>query len=318
MAASFAVVAAAVAGCGTQTIIKTVTSPAVSSNAAATTSTSANSGGSGQPQQAKIGDTLTLSGNGGEALKVTVHQVMDPLPVGSFDQPDSGQRFVGVQITLKNVGSVPYSDSPSNGATLLSNTNEQAQGQIVTGGPCGNGFQSSVKLALGDTQQGCLPFELPIGQTPSTFQFTLNSGFADQTGQWSVVGSSPAAAVSAASTNSTPTSAGGSGPLDALNSYWQSISSHDYATAYGYLVPGSVGLAESQFVSGEQQAGIKSVKFAGHVSSDDGSVATVQVDSLTTRDTQFGCRAWSGSYQMTNSGGQWLIEKASISPGPCG
>ncbi len=53
-----------------------------------------------------MGDTLTLTGNGGESMAVTVDGVMDPLQVGPDDQADSGQRFVGIQITLKNIGSV--------------------------------------------------------------------------------------------------------------------------------------------------------------------------------------------------------------------
>ena len=205
--------AAVLAGCGTQTIVKTVTS-----SGQAQTSTTA-------PQQARVGDTLTLKGNAGESMAVTVTQVMDPLQVGPDDQPDSGQRVVGIQITLKNVGSVAYSDSPSNGATLLSNTNDQAKDQIVSGGPCGNGFASSANIAPGNEQQGCIPFEMPVGQTPAIFQFTLNSGFANQTGQWSLkgaatsTGTAPGVATNTGTSNSTSsgaTSTNATGTIAAL------------------------------------------------------------------------------------------------------
>jgi hypothetical protein len=196
--------AAVVGGCGsTQTVVKTVTASGTSATAAETTSASQAATeaqtSTSSASQARAGDTLELKGNGGEAMAVTVDVVMDPLQVGPDDQPDVGQRFVGVQITLRNVGTVAYSDSPSNGATLLSNIDEQAKGEIVSGGPCGNDFQSSANVAPGDTQEGCIPFELPSGQTPKTFQFTLNSGFADQTGQWSLRGA-PTTGASATST----------------------------------------------------------------------------------------------------------------------
>lgn len=195
-----------IAGCGTKTIIvKTVTAGGQSSTSAQSASASTQPASTSSPQEAKVGDTLTLSGGGGLTMAVTVDQVMDPLQVGSDDQADSGQRFVGVQITLKNVGQVAYSDSPSNGATLLSNTNEEAQGQIVTGGPCGNDFQSLANIAPGDTQQGCIPFEMPVGQMPAMFQFTLNSGFANQTGQWSLTGAETNASPSSVSTASRTT-----------------------------------------------------------------------------------------------------------------
>jgi hypothetical protein len=160
------------------------------------------------PQQAKVGDTLTLTGNSGERMAVTVTGVMDPLQVGQGDQADSGQRFIGVQITLKNVGSAAYSDSPSNGATLLSNANEQAQSGLVSGGPCGNNFATSANIAPGNVQQGCIPFEMPTGQTPATFQFTLDSGFANQTGQWSLQDAvtSPAGTPSVAANSVAPNS----------------------------------------------------------------------------------------------------------------
>jgi hypothetical protein len=173
---------------------------------AATTTDASQNGPATQNKQARVGDTLTISGDGGERVDVTVDGVMDPLAVGSYDQADSGQRYVGVQITLKNSGSVPYSDAPSNGAALLSGNGEQATGEIVSGGPCGNDFQSSVNIAPGDSEQGCVPFEMEDGQTPATFQFTLDSGFANQTGQWSLNGAdnpSPASTDGAATTDST-------------------------------------------------------------------------------------------------------------------
>ncbi len=313
---------ALVAGCGTQTVVRTVTSaaPGSSVNSSASAGSTSSPTSTARAQQAKVGDTLTLSGNSGQSLAVTVDAVMDPLSVGSYDQPDSGQRFIGVQVTLKNVGSSSYSDAPSNGSTLLSTANEQAKGAIVSGGPCGNNFQSSVNIAPGDTQQGCIPFQMSDGQTPGTFQFTMNSGFADQTGQWALAGANTGSAPASTTTSgssSAPTAAN-SGPVAALTSYWQNINGHQFSAAYAMLVPGSVSQSESAFVSQERQAGIQSATFSGHVASNDGSAATVDVDSLVTRDSQFGCRAWSGAYQLSNGSGQWLIDKASITPGPCG
>lgn len=305
-----------VGGCGAHTVVETVTSgPPTSSSAGGSAANTAGSGSTSQPQLATVGDTLTLQGSGGESLAVTVDQVMDPLPVGSDDQADGGQRFVGVQITLRNVGSVPYSDSPSNGATLLSNTNEQAQREIVTGGPCGNDFASSVNISPGDTEQGCVPFEMPTGQTSNAFQFTLDSGFANQTGQWSLTQGAPTPGHN--STSPSTSSARASGPLAIVNSYWNSIGSHQFATAYAYLAPAAVSQTESQFVSDEQQTGIQSVTFSGHVASSSGSSATVDVDSLITHDKQFGCRTWTGSYQLSDQTGNWLIEEATITAGSC-
>jgi hypothetical protein len=124
------------------------------------------------------------------------------------------------------------------------------------------------------------------------------------------------------STPTTPTPPTGatvsSGPLATLERYWADVGAHQFAAAYGYLVAGSTGQTESQFVSGEQQAEIRSVKFRGHVDSHESGVATVGVGLLVTRDAQFGCRTWTGSYQVIDEGGVWLIQRASITPSSCG
>jgi hypothetical protein len=337
-------------GCGGQTIVRTVTvagqhthaaaqqssspqtssataAPAASTQAGSTTTSASHSAS----RQAVVGDTLKLQGSNGETMDVTVDSVLDPLAVGVDDVADSGQRFIGVQITLRNVGSTPYSDSPSNGATLLSNNDEQATGEIVTGGPCGNDFQSSANIAPGDQQQGCLPFELPVGETASSFQFTLDSGFAGQTGQWSLAGAdnpatttaTPAttiasvAAPTTASPATTPSAVAGAGPVAAVKTYWADIGAHRFGPAFFYLVPGTVEQTESQFVAGERQAGIISVSFSGRVVSEDAANATVAVSSLITHDHQFGCRSWSGSYDLASNEGQWQIVKASITPTSC-
>jgi Domain of unknown function (DUF4352) len=239
-------VAAVLAGCATQTIVKTVPAVPVSGNSVHAAPSQSSTG---SDQDAKLGDTLTLTGNGGEAIAVTVNQVMDPLQVSQYEQPDAGQRFIGVQITLKNVGSIPYSDAPSNGAALLSNINEQAKAQIVTGGPCGNDFQSSANIAPGDTQQGCIPFEMPTGQTANAFQFTLNSGFGHDTGQWSLAGAvtngSASPTSSAGAANSEPSSTA----TNSSNASTSSPCNEGPCKVAGLPNQCSTGLASTQGVS---------------------------------------------------------------------
>lgn len=341
---------ALLAGCGTETVVRTVTTSASATASTATatatatatrstpvahTKTADNPTPPAHPRRAALGDALTIDDADGVTLSVTPDQVLDPLPVGSYDEPDPGQRYVGIAVTLRNTGSLPYSDSPSNGATLLSSDGEQATDEIVSGGPCGNGFGSSVKLAPGDVQRGCLSFEMPAGQAPSTFQFTLDSGMADQTGEWSLAGaasasptpsaSQPAAETSAPDPDTTDTTApaqqsppaSGNGILSSLNDYWSSIAAHRFSAAFADLEPGSTGQSESQWIAGEQRSGVQSASFSGHVTQSDATSATVDVDALTTHDTTYGCRDWTGSYRMVEQNGGWLIARASIAPSAC-
>ena len=79
-----------------------------------------------------------------------------------------------------------------------------------------------------------------------------------------------------------------------------------------------MNLTEAQFVAQERQAGVQSVSFNGHATAQNGRTATVTVASLMTTDEQFGCRTWGGSYDLVQQSGQWLIERASITPQACG
>lgn len=167
-----------VAGCGT-TDVKTTPETQGTSDSSSST-----------PQKAAgVGDTLTLKGqDDGEKMAVTLLGVIDPLSVGEFDSPDKGKRYVGVRIALKNIGTAAYDDSPSNGAALLTRTDEQLDTTIVSGGPCDSPFASSAKIAPGARQQGCIPFEAPRGAKLKTFQFTLASGFGPDAGEWRLRG----------------------------------------------------------------------------------------------------------------------------------
>lgn len=186
------------AGCGgtTTTVVQTVQATP-RTTAAQTTSAEPEAAGEttpAQPQIAGVGDALTLKGYD-VTMRVVVLDVTDPLAGGEYDEPDG--RFVGVKVKLTNVGDTAYSDSPSNGATLITRGDEQADPTLLTGGDCSGSFSSSAKIAPGASRVGCIPFEVAAGKRIKTFQFTLNSGFGDETGEWRVAGAKPAAAAAA-------------------------------------------------------------------------------------------------------------------------
>lgn len=179
-----------VAGCGATTI-RTVTE--IRTQAAATTPTpttperppAAVPPNNNTPEVAHIGSSLTLTGFNDERVRVTVLAYLDPITTDEFSTPPHGAKFVGVQLRLMNVGNVTYSDSASNGAQLITNTDEQAGSDpFAVGGNCED--PGHLNISPGDTRVLCLPFEMPAAQRGRTFQFTLDSGFADQTGEWSL------------------------------------------------------------------------------------------------------------------------------------
>jgi hypothetical protein len=136
---------------------------------------------------ARIGDTIRLRGNEeGSVMDVTLVKVVDPAQPGEFDSPPSeGNRYVAVQLRLTNVGTAIYSDSPTNGTELV-----DGQGQGFTEGAAetnaGPGI-GSPKISPGDSRLGFIAFELPKTSTLAKLQFTLDSGFGPETGEWTLV-----------------------------------------------------------------------------------------------------------------------------------
>ena len=126
--------------------------------------------------------------------------------------------------------------------------------------------------------------------------------------------STPAGAVSAPVSARQPRRIHRLGPLQTVEHDWRDINAGKYGAAFRYLKPGSIPQGRAQFVSDEQQAGIEKVDFSGQLSARTAASATVAVTSLTTQDAQFGCRDWTGSYQLSKDGAHWLIDRASIAP----
>jgi hypothetical protein len=90
---------------------------------------------------------------------------------------------VAIDLVLRNTGSSPYNDSPGNGAELI-DTQDRGYTEAFNESPSCHHLGSSVRLASGAKRAGCLVFEVKKDAKPALFQFTMDSGFADETGEW--------------------------------------------------------------------------------------------------------------------------------------
>ncbi|PZG04394.1 DUF4352 domain-containing protein, partial [Nonomuraea aridisoli] len=137
-----------------------------------------------QPSTAAVGGALTLAGNDpGLEMTVTVTKLVDPATGDQFSQPGTGRKLVAVELTLENSGQAVYSDSPTNGAVLIDAEGQQYHSTLHDVQE-GQSFGGSATINTGDVRKGVIVFEVPEPARAAKFQFTLNSGFADQTGEW--------------------------------------------------------------------------------------------------------------------------------------
>jgi hypothetical protein len=157
-----------------------------------TTSTAdapASSGDSDEKAKAKtagVGDSVTLKDSDDQPMKITLVKVIDPVSAGEYDEPQHGRRYVGIKIKMTNKGDSTYDDSPSNGAHLIDTHDEQWDSTIVSGGPCGGQAASSTTISPGAKRNLCIPFEVGKKRKLKTFQFSLDSGFGPQAGEWNL------------------------------------------------------------------------------------------------------------------------------------
>ncbi|MBH5333462.1 DUF4352 domain-containing protein [Streptomyces pactum] len=140
-----------------------------------------------QPEVAGIGDTITLKGQEeGTQLDVTVKKWLDPAQgANEYETPEEGKRWVAAQLLLVNTGSATYSDSPSNGLQLADTEGQRFDATLgeISAGPQ---MTSDLNLPKGDKALGWIVIEIPKASKPATLQFTMDSGYADQTGQWKI------------------------------------------------------------------------------------------------------------------------------------
>ncbi|MYW99934.1 MULTISPECIES: DUF4352 domain-containing protein [unclassified Streptomyces] len=140
-----------------------------------------------KPAVAKVGDTITLKGQeDGEQVDATLKKIVDPATsADEFFGPEDGNRWVAAQFELTNTGKAPYADSPSNGAQVADADGQRFQATFgdTKAGPS---MTSDAKVPPGEKVLGWITFEVPKASKIVTVQFGLNSGFAEQTGQWKV------------------------------------------------------------------------------------------------------------------------------------
>lgn len=140
-----------------------------------------------EKKTADVGDTLALKGlEDGEQLDVTLKKWLPTAkPADEFNVPQDGKRWAAAQFELVNTGSKVYADSPANGAKAADVDGQRFDSWFgeIAAGPA---MSSDVTLPKGEKALGWVVFEVPKASKVVSVQFGMNSGFAEQTGQWSV------------------------------------------------------------------------------------------------------------------------------------
>lgn len=180
VAAAMAAAACLVAGCGAATAgpdrSSTSTTAPVSTSTIPTTTTTV---------AVAPGTALEVSGAGGIAATVTFSRLVDPAsPAYSFETVGAGLRFVAVQLTVANRGTVPIDESAQAATTVVDDTGHTIAAVIdeLVGCP---GFPGGVvDLAPGASATGCVAFELPSSAKVHQVRFAFGGALATSVAEW--------------------------------------------------------------------------------------------------------------------------------------
>ncbi|MEU0086525.1 DUF4352 domain-containing protein [Streptomyces sp. NPDC006274] len=111
---------------------------------------------------AGFGDAADIGGaRFGEHLRITPHGLVDPaVAVEATSRPAAGHRWVGVEVTLANIGGAAHA-SPLTEAWVVDDRGRRypavSAGEITTGLP----LAVDEALPVGEHRAGWLAFELP-------------------------------------------------------------------------------------------------------------------------------------------------------------
>lgn len=132
-AALAAIVLGLGAGCSLPSSPVSTTANKGTDGAGATSTGSTSSAGTASAA-AKVGDSITLTGNtSGERLTVTVVAVTDNAKGSDeFNTPGNSDRFYAAQFRIADVGSTAYSDAPDNSAKVIDSSGQSFSASFDT------------------------------------------------------------------------------------------------------------------------------------------------------------------------------------------
>lgn len=139
------------------------------------------------PSPVAIGTSQTLHDFYGDAFSVSVSEVADPATAASGSGlPDSGYRFVAVELGIVNTSTQEIEDDANYAMTVTGSDGQPYSSDFGVVSQCtnftdGTGF---FDLPPGDSVTGCVIFELPTSVTVQTISFSLAPGYLD-TAEWS-------------------------------------------------------------------------------------------------------------------------------------
>jgi Domain of unknown function (DUF4352) len=233
--------------------------------------------------------------NDGEVLDVTLTKVADPAsPADEFSGPTGGNRLVATQFRLANTGTARYDDAIDNDVKLVDSAG-QTYDSSFNEVSAGQSFGGDTRVNPGDSRLGYVAFEVPKDADITTVQFVPDSGFADDTGQWTMPSKSH-------SQSEPPSSSEAAAGEAVVREYFDAINAADYQRAWD-LGGKNLDSSYSHFVSGFADTVNDTVTITGT----EGDVVSI---TLAAEQSDGSTRSFEGTYTVKDG----VITDANVHP----
>jgi hypothetical protein len=137
------------------------------------------------PTAVPLNTVQTIHDLYGDPISVTATQLVDPATAAAGSGlPDSGYRFVAIELTLSNPSTSGTIEGDANFSMTVTGSDGQTySADYGTVSECTNFESGDFQLPLSDSSSGCVVFELPTSVTVQSIQFTLAPSYLD-TAEW--------------------------------------------------------------------------------------------------------------------------------------
>ncbi len=130
--------------------------------------------------QGTIGTTLDVENYTGDTLAVTMTRIIDPATgADEFNTPNMGDRFVAVDMSLENLSAATITDYANSDAAVIGTDSQAYTADLDSVAECTNFSSGVFTLLPGNSENGCVVFQLPVGIGVKAIQFTIGIGASD-------------------------------------------------------------------------------------------------------------------------------------------
>jgi hypothetical protein len=137
------------------------------------------------PVPGALGSTQTVHDFYDDAFSVTASQVIDPATAApGSGLPDSGYRFVAVQVSVVNNSTAEVSDDANFAVAITGSDGQSYTADFGAVSQCTNFQDGFFDVLPNDSTSGCVVFELPTAVNVQSITFSLAQGYLD-TAEWS-------------------------------------------------------------------------------------------------------------------------------------